>query len=78
METFFNNADDLEWLFDTHLKGFKKFKSITKSFLLSGNEDCPNRVELFDKKTPLLSNRPILVFIIDENNELMLNYFKGE
>lgn len=52
MRNFYNSANDIEWLFDVHVKGVKPPVWV-KSFVLFGNEDCPTKVELFDKAEPL-------------------------
>jgi hypothetical protein len=53
---FFNDPEDVEWLFSTHLKG-RPGRSLrgTKSFVLFGNEDSPDRLHVYAVKEPLMS-----------------------
>lgn len=54
-----DTADDIRWLKDTHLKGIKV--PTFKSAVLHGNEDAPERIDLYNKRDPLHTDRPILV-----------------
>jgi len=60
-----NAKDDIDWLFDTHLKDFPEWKRKTKSFILSGNEDAPSAIILMAKKEPLVSDSGEAVFMPD-------------
>ena len=44
---FLNKKSDVDWGKEVH--GLPKN---VKSFILYGNEDCPQRIEWFDKKNP--------------------------
>lgn len=64
-----NDAEDVEWLKDTHLKG--KSHPDFKSFILCGNEDCPDLLELYVGEDPLFGDSPVAVFVLNnENGEL--------
>lgn len=54
---FFNTSEDVEWLKTTHLKNrWDQFD--IKSFILLGNEDCPEAVEAFNVPDPTIHDRP--------------------
>ena len=59
-KTFMNEPADCEWLLSTHLKrvlGVRPFAS----FLLVGNEDCPEAVHLYADADPLVSDESIYI-----------------
>lgn len=64
-ETFINKAEDLQWLKDTHLKGIEL--PDFKSFLLYGNEDCPDKLELHKLKMPAVYATPVASFFLQED-----------
>ena len=43
--TFIDDAPDLQWLCETHLKGIDVPPFVCAT--IYGNEDCPYRIELF-------------------------------
>ena len=43
---FMNGLDDIQWLLDTHLRGHV-LPFPPASFTLYGNEDAPDRVDLY-------------------------------
>ena len=53
-ETFINKPEDMLWLKETHLDKFDIGAS--KSAMLYGNEDCPERIELFEDGNPSFSD----------------------
>jgi hypothetical protein len=57
-----NEAEDVSWLFDTHLKHrlTKKYQAETQSFYMD-DETAPERVILFPVKEPKLTTRAMLV-----------------
>ena len=57
-EQFFNEPSDIDWLFSTHLKGI----NVTfNSFVLVGNEDCPEAVYLYHDSDPLVTDRARII-----------------
>jgi hypothetical protein len=54
-ESFLDTPDDLDWLFETHLKHLADERSKYKSAVLFGNEDCPYMVWLYTSSDPLLT-----------------------
>lgn len=62
MEQLLNTAEDIEWLFQTHMGDFPLHQRRTKSFVLKGNEDCPESVELFEMPDPLVTDRPFMQY----------------
>lgn len=49
LQSFLNTKQDLIWLRDVHLKNVFYLQLDFVSAILYGNEDCPDRVELFKK-----------------------------
>ena len=56
----YNDNEDCAWLLDTHLKSFTV--PVFRSFVLHGNEDCPQTIELFESFNPLLGENPVARF----------------
>jgi len=57
-----NAPADMRWLRDVHLPGLpKKFKAA----VIHGNEDAPERIDVYSRKNPFLSDIP-LVFLPNE------------
>ena len=65
-----NSLEDIGWLLSTHLK--EKNPPVFNSFILHGNEDCPQKVELFKKQMPYCHSKPIAVYVTDEDGDLEL------
>lgn len=65
MQIFLNSLEDIGWLLQTHLKGCN---IMFNSFILTGNEDCPDKVELFRQINPKASNKPKAIFISEEGD----------
>lgn len=57
-QQFFNDLDDCIWVDLTHLKHIKTPKF--RSFLLLGNEDCPDEVRLYADADPLVTDTPVM------------------
>lgn len=54
----FSHPDDVEWLKSTHLKD----KTLNfKSYILYGNEDWPERLELHDSADPTVDDKFIAI-----------------
>ena len=60
---FLNSSDDIDWLFEVHLKSSGLTRSLYKSCLLYGNEDSPSKVELYTTTEPTVFDKPIVVAI---------------
>ena len=72
---FFNEAsqllniqEDLDWLKDTHLKGLR-WNNEFLSAILIGNEDAPDRVELFAMAEPSIDDEPIATFYLKQDKQ---------
>ena len=52
-----NSKDDIQWLKDVYIKNTGL---VFNSAILYGNEDCPIKIELFEKKEPLYTDKPLL------------------
>ena len=56
-QTYCNTPDDCTWLLKTKL-GNRPELAFFKSFILYGNEDCPERVDLYESDEPLITDTP--------------------
>lgn len=61
---FYHAPDDPQWLRETALKNLPDVPSF-RSFVLYGNEDCPDRVDLYPGRWPLVGDRAIAVYRAD-------------
>ena len=50
-EQFLNETSDVKWLKETHLRGISGVPKF-RSFIIFGNEDYPDKVQLFTAKNP--------------------------
>jgi len=66
-----NTLEDIGWLLQTHLKSHKNIPAFN-SFVLSGNEDCPEKIELYKKQNPSINSKPVAIYIADENGNLQI------
>jgi hypothetical protein len=65
---FMWHTEDTQWLLDTHLKGVllpTKYIGF-KSFVLQGNEDSPDSVDLYTDVAPLMTADYYRVVFINE------------
>lgn len=60
---FLNDPDDVRWLNETHLKLLPPL--VFESFVLSGNNDSPERLDLYAMRKPEYNTRPVLVLVRD-------------
>lgn len=51
MQQFMNAPDDVQWLKETALKGVQALPEF-QSFILYGNEDAPDRIDLYRSIDP--------------------------
>jgi hypothetical protein len=56
MQVFLNAPEDCQWLIETHLGGRTDLKF--GAFVLHGNEDCPDKVDLYADANPLHTDEP--------------------
>jgi hypothetical protein len=66
-ETFLNSVEDMDWLFEVHLKDRGLTRSNFKSAILIGNEDCPSRVDLFLDKEPKVTDSVVVTVILNQD-----------
>lgn len=66
-ETFYPNSEDLEWLRETHLRNVHSTLPIPEfhSFVLTGNEDCPQSIRLYVQRHPRYTDSPIAVYVLN-------------
>jgi hypothetical protein len=60
-----NEPNDIQWLRDVHLTGYST--PDFKSFVLHGQEDCPERIELYADRDPLVTDAPVATFVLYED-----------
>jgi hypothetical protein len=58
-----NTADDMRWLREVHLP---RFPTKYKSAIIVGNEDYPDRIEVYERRDPRITDVPV-VFKADED-----------
>jgi hypothetical protein len=64
-QTVLENKEDLEWLRDVHgLDIFTERAKRAVCAIIHGNEDCPERVELFDRNH--YKAKPFRVYVYNE------------
>jgi len=66
---FLNTLEDIAWLQTTHLK---MYAMTFNSFIIYGNEDCPQKVEIFKRVNPTINSKPLAVFVSDIDGNLKL------
>ena len=66
-QTFINATEDMRWLLQTHLKEHANAPAVwkAKSAMLHGNEDCPQKIELYAKAEPRYDSKPSAAFVLD-------------
>lgn len=66
---FLNDADDCQWLRETHLKGVTLPSAWAgfRSFVIQGNEDAPHAVNLYLSPDPLLVDNFYRVRFVNES-----------
>ena len=62
-QNIINTADDMRWLRDVHLP---KLPAKYKSAIIVGNEDYPDRIEVYERRDPLYTDKPV-IFKADED-----------
>lgn len=70
-----SSDQDMDWLWTTHLKPFVGTRKEYKSAIVYGNEDCPERIELFKQVDPHYKTKPSAVFLLQKED---LTYKKEE
>jgi len=61
--------DDFQWLFDVHIKDPSLAKC--RSAMIYGNEDCPDKIEVWFADYPLAYEMPAAVFVRNDDGELI-------
>jgi hypothetical protein len=63
---FMNEPEDCRWLRETHLAGCADVPEF-QSFLLHGNEDCPDKLELYALREPHYRTKPVAAYQLNQN-----------
>ena len=73
--TFINSSDDISWLKENHLQDleYENFNSA----IIYGNEDSPEKIELFEKLEPLYTDTPTTFILKDDYNGYEKVFEKG-
>ena len=58
MLTFINSAEDMQWLKDVHIP---ILPDSARSALITGNEDAPANIAVYDSVDPLYNDTPIML-----------------
>lgn len=58
---FHNDFEDVQWLRDTALKLLPPLDF--NSFVLHGNDDYPEKLELYADRVPQYNTKPVLVLV---------------
>lgn len=66
-----DTKEDMDWLKETHLANVADEPNVkrAKSAVLEGNEDWPDKIMIFDHKSPRYDEEPSAVFVLDEEGE---------
>ena len=67
-ETFINSDEDMAWLRDVHLPNLSHSY---KSAVIFGNEDYPDQIEVYEKRDPEVSDRPVTYQPDDTKRDLV-------
>ena len=62
MSGLLNEPEDVQWLLHAHLKGMNV--APFRSFILVGNEDCPESVFLYEDSDPLITDKARIVNLV--------------
>ncbi len=77
-QTFLDTEVDMKWLFDTHLKPANRIDMPTgyvfASALLYGNEDCPQLIDLWVSREPLVTDTALRA-TLGEDGKYSFTYF---
>lgn len=65
--TLLQSREDLDWLFDTALKAHNELRGKYPLAILTGNEDAPEKVMLYERDD---INAPHVKFLQDEHGDL--------
>ena len=55
-QVFLNTVNDCNWLIDAHLIRVPLLTCNFQSFVITGNEDAPERVDLYESERPLCTD----------------------
>ena len=69
MQTFLNEYEDMDWLWSTHLEKFRLMRLDFKSAIIHGNEDCPQKIELFKAPNPRYDAKPDKIFVLQDGDD---------
>lgn len=64
-QTILNTPEDVQWLEDTHLSSryYDGPRLAFASAVVCGNEDCPERIDLYVTAEPLVSDVPLSLYL---------------
>jgi len=77
-ETYLDDADGREWILSTHARDAltDEQKALVRrcvsAFVLYGNEDCPNGVDIYSTNSPMNGEAPMFILRQNGDGELQL------
>lgn len=63
MISFLHTQDDMDWLFQVHLKGFGLKREYYQSAIIYGNEDSPDSIALYQSACPTINDEPLKIML---------------
>jgi len=66
MMVFINSAEDMQWLKDVHVHNLP---DNARSAVITGNEDAPDSIAVYDSVEPLYTDTPILQINMTAHNK---------
>jgi hypothetical protein len=82
-ETYLDTGADLAWVLDVHCKALPAVKVIElrrypRAVVLTGNEDAPEQIDIFETASPLMNDVPIVRLAQDADGELTVVAYPSE
>lgn len=76
-QTYLDDPDSRSWLLDVHCIDLSDWQKdlVSKSvsaFILYGNEDFPDRIEIYGTNTPMNGEIPLFVLERDDDGDLVV------
>jgi hypothetical protein len=66
---FCNSPEDVTWLLETHLAGYKDVPEFG-SFVYVGNEDSPEVLTLYESNDPHYQDKPVARYVLDMDKDI--------
>lgn len=81
-ERYFDDAESRDWMLDVHAKCLTEdqralVRKCTSAFVLYGNEDAPDGVDIYSTNSPLNGDMPMFILRQDLEGDLRLTHING-